>query len=83
MPLMLRTISDKPEFQGIVHIFANMERPLKTVSGIVILNNSYKHIKPIVQVLEVYQSSNGNQSESIGKKQWGWSQARMCHSEWP
>jgi hypothetical protein len=37
------------------------------VSGIVILNNSYKHIKPMAQVLEVYQSSKGDQSESIGE----------------
>jgi hypothetical protein len=61
-------ICDKPDFQGVVHVLADTEKKtLKTVSGIVILNNSYKHIKPMAQVLEVYQSSKGDQSESIGE----------------
>lgn len=54
------------EFQGHVHVYPDKD-PDEIITGLVILNNSCKHIKPMAQILVVYQSSKGSMSESIGE----------------
>lgn len=61
-----RKNQEEPPFQGHVLVYPDKDE-LNYTTGLVILNDSAKFIKPMAQVLEVYQSSKGNKSESIGE----------------
>ena len=54
------------EFAAEIHVHADQGRS-ETVTGLCLLNNSPKYIKPMAQILEVYKSSKGNQTQSIGE----------------
>ena len=57
------------DFQGKIHLtpllFADNVKRFKT--GIRILNNSSKPIKPLVEILEVYRSDKGKHTDSVGE----------------
>lgn len=50
-------------------------------TGLCLLNNTPKHIKPMAQILEIYQSSKGNQSQSIGENGVGLKQSSATLSD--
>jgi hypothetical protein len=57
---------DDSSFQAHVHVYPDVNED-NAITGLVIFNNSPKHIKPMAQVLQVFCSSKGNASESIGE----------------
>jgi hypothetical protein len=60
------TKQTQQEFAAEIHVCADKGRN-ETVTGLCLVNNAPRHIKPMAQILEVYQSSKGNQTESIGE----------------
>lgn len=64
------------KFEGKIHmqeleyesIYKNKPTPEKErKSGIRILNNSFKPINPLIEILEVYRSEKGKHTESVGE----------------
>jgi len=57
------------DFQGLIHVMPlnYSSEETTTKSGIRIINNSYKPIHPLVQILEVFRSEKGKHTESVGE----------------
>lgn len=53
------------EFQGLIHVNPDIDET-GIITGLAIINNSPKNIKPMEQILKIYHSSKGNSNESIG-----------------
>ena len=61
--------------RGRIHVSPDVDDFNESTTGMYIINNSTKHIKPMAQVLEVYRSSKGSASETIGENGVGIKQA--------